>query len=406
MRSIASRCGRTASRSSVRPERRDARLVERGARSEEVERPAEDDDADVDALAALEPRHEPVDRIGEGATAAHGLARLPRRWSRRFEPLQEIFDVRAAVVAVEPLVGKGVRHVRRGPSRSARREPLVGRRIEPANGSSTCSRIAGNGRARAPGRARPRGGSRARRRGRSATAARATQQVRVLGGAVDVRHERVEPDDVGGELGGRRAADRRVKGSDPGRKSTPRFRPALATSSPGSRGRARRGRARGRARRARARGRGSPSARASSPATTSATSAFRPLPRAAELEDVEPVVVGLDERGQRAALAERRHVAGRGERPAAPTTPAPRVRRPSPRPWRQPSRERPRPRRARCSGSRAPQRRPQRGSSRAQPVARRAPARRARAKRRGGRWGARLAAHPARRRSHAGRRAP
>ena len=40
---------------------------------------------------------------------------------------------------------------------------------------------------------------------------------------------------------------------------------------------------------------------------------LRPLPGTAELEDVEAVVVGLDERGQRAALAERRHVAGRGD---------------------------------------------------------------------------------------------
>ena len=37
----------------------------------------------------------------------------------------------------------------------------------------------------------------------------------------------------------------------------------------------------------------------------------RPLPGAAELRHVEPVVVCLDEPGQRPALAQRRHVAGR-----------------------------------------------------------------------------------------------
>ena len=41
----------------------------------------------------------------------------------------------------------------------------------------------------------------------------------------------------------------------------------------------------------------------------------RPLAGAAELQDVEAVVVGLDEPGHRAALAQRRHVPGRGHQP-------------------------------------------------------------------------------------------
>jgi hypothetical protein len=55
---------------------------------------------------------------------------------------------------------------------------------------------------------------------------------------------------------------------------------------------------------------------------------LRPLPGAAELKDVEPVVVRLDERGQRAALPQGRHVARRRD-PAhvrersAPGRPAP-----------------------------------------------------------------------------------
>ena len=68
-------------------------------------------------------------------------------------------------------------------------------------------------------------------------------------------------------------------------------------------------------------GRGSRSARASSPATTSATSAFSALSRPAELEHVQPVVVGLDERRERAALAQRRHVARRLYRGAASREP-------------------------------------------------------------------------------------
>src|SRR5262249_60289889 len=40
---------------------------------------------------------------------------------------------------------------------------------------------------------------------------------------------------------------------------------------------------------------------------------LRALSGAVELQDVEAVVVGLDERGQRAALAQRRDVAGGGD---------------------------------------------------------------------------------------------
>ena len=51
-----------------------------------------------------------------------------------------------------------------------------------------------------------------------------------------------------------------------------------------------------------------PSARASSPDDDLGDERLRPLARAAELEHVEPVVVGLDEGGQRPALPQRRHV--------------------------------------------------------------------------------------------------
>src|SRR6185503_3860461 len=88
-------------------------------------------------------------------------------------------------------------------------------------------------------------------------------------------------------------------GSAEGRKSTPRFKPSLATS--------------------RSWISGSGSARPS--AGSSSTSArelagddlgeerLATLSRAAKLEDVEAVVVGLDERGQRPALPKRGDVA-------------------------------------------------------------------------------------------------
>ena len=69
MRSIASRCGRTASGVEVGRERGQPALVELRARGEVAERPAEDDHARVDPLAALDPRHDADDRVRERATA-------------------------------------------------------------------------------------------------------------------------------------------------------------------------------------------------------------------------------------------------------------------------------------------------------------------------------------------------
>ena len=70
-----------------------------------------------------------------------------------------------------------------------------------------------------------------------------------------------------------------------------------------------------RARRGRSPGTGRPSARPSSPRDQLGDQRLGPLAGAVELDDVQPVVVGLDEAGQRAALAERRDVAGRGHGP-------------------------------------------------------------------------------------------
>ena len=53
------------------------------------------------------------------------------------------------------------------------------------------------------------------------------EQVRVAGSAVDVRHERVEPDHIGGQVGIDGGVDGTAIGSAPGRKSIPRFAPGL-----------------------------------------------------------------------------------------------------------------------------------------------------------------------------------
>ena len=280
MRSIASRCGRTVAGSRSGASAASAALVEVRARGEVVERPAEDDHADVDPLAALDARHDADDRVGEGVTALTGTLGLHDEGARRLEPRREIVDVDPAVGAVEPrgrnrrgdLLEQLARHDRaraaRRPRRSSRRTAAARARRSPRTAAARARR----------GRRR-RGGSRARRRGRSATAGRASEQVRVLRRAVDVRHERVEPDDVGRELRrrvgpGRRAERQRARAGSRRRGSGPRSRAA----DPGSRRPARRGRSRGRARRRASSGTAKPSARASSPATTSATSALRPWP--------------------------------------------------------------------------------------------------------------------------------
>ena len=154
------------------------------------------------------------------------------------------------------------------------------------------------------------GGRRARRRGRSATF-RPCQTSRFVffgvrsGFVVSASNQTTSAAQSASAT--RSAAGLKV--IEPGRKSTPRFEPTLATSrswtsSSGSdsaicasRSTATRS------------GTSSPSARPISPASHSGDERARALAGAAELHDVQPVVVGLDEAGQRAALAERRHVA-------------------------------------------------------------------------------------------------
>ena len=103
-------------------------------------------------------------------------------------------------------------------------------------------------------------------------------------------------------------------GSAPGRKSTPRFEPALASirswiSGSGSARAERRVEVDEHQLRDR-----QPEPAGQLAGHDLRRQRLRPLPRAAELEHVQPVVVGLHERGQRPALAQGRHVAGGGHR--------------------------------------------------------------------------------------------
>ena len=139
------------------------------------------------------------------------------------------------------------------------------------------------------------------------------QQVGLLRGAVDVRHERVEPDDVGGELGSSRAGRRRRRAARRGGSRPRGSCPALAGMQ--------------------VLDLGSGSARPSA-GSTSTTHELRhretegprqladddlgdqrrgPWPAPRNFSDVEPVVVGLDEAGQRSALPQRGDVARRGD---------------------------------------------------------------------------------------------
>ena len=139
------------------------------------------------------------------------------------------------------------------------------------------------------------------------------QHVGVARGPVEVGHEGVEPDDARGELGIGRVGER-VEGE--GAREVVEAEVECRRwrgSGPGSRGRARCGPGRRRARRRRSREPAGRAARAISPATSSAISALRALAGAAELEDVQAVVVGLDHGRKRPALAQRRDVAGGGD---------------------------------------------------------------------------------------------
>ena len=108
-----------------------------------------------------------------------------------------------------------------------------------------------------------------------------------------------------------------LKGSAPGRKSTPRLSPSLARSRSWISGSGS-ARADRRVELDESELRHRQAERAGELADYDLRDErLRPLPGAAELEDVQPVVVGFDERRERPALPQRRHVPRRGDPPHA-----------------------------------------------------------------------------------------
>ena len=141
------------------------------------------------------------------------------------------------------------------------------------------------------------------------------QEVRVARAAVDVRQEPVEPDDRRGlRPGPARRPPSASKGSAPGRKSTPEVeagagRDEVLDLGVGL-GAAQLGVDVG----AHELGHREAQRPRELPAQQLGHERRGPLPGPAELQDVEPVVVGLDEPGQRAALAQRGDVARGADR--------------------------------------------------------------------------------------------
>ena len=174
---IASRCARTSSRSSSGANAREPRLVERDPRREVAPRAAEQHDADVHALAALDPRDDAHDRVLERAHAACratlGLLAAARSASRRagtstygrapVAPTSQSAGHGADDRARSP---RGVEHAAPGARRPRRSSP----RSAAARGRAIARERPRAHRASGPSRG---GGSTAPRRGRSATAARA-----------------------------------------------------------------------------------------------------------------------------------------------------------------------------------------------------------------------------------------
>ena len=166
----------------------------------------EQDDADVDALAALDPGTTRrivywKSRYGAGTLGLrHERARLGQALA------QERREVAAAArPGRRPATSSGTRRdrVRRSPARRARREPLVG--LGDRAGARQQHVVADHREGRA-GASRRSGASPCWRKNAapwSISQVRRVpdEQVGVAGRAVDVGDERVEPDDVGGELG-------------------------------------------------------------------------------------------------------------------------------------------------------------------------------------------------------------
>ena len=296
-------------RIALRRQRGEQALVELRAGAEEAARAAEEDDAGVDELAALDPRDDADGRVLEGRVVTP-RARASASCANSRGPSSRAARYSAYGAPSARLRGHQCRGSRAGPpARPAARRPP---RSTPAAGSSTWSRIAGK-----PPRARDSGSapwnaysdapwsishrflcqrSRFGLRGvRSTLVTSASNHTTSAASSLP-----------GGSVG--------VYGSAPGRKSTPRFRP-------GGRDdqvldlRVRLG---GGERRIELDehelGHRQTEAAGQLPRHDLGGQRLRPLPGAAELAHVQAVVVGLDDRGQRAPFPKGRDVAGGGDR--------------------------------------------------------------------------------------------
>jgi hypothetical protein len=246
---------------------------------------------------------------------------VPRRPPRRLEPPQQVLDVRAArgllrLLAAEPLARHRAHDRLDQGRRDERREPRVGLGDRPRVGEED---VLADERERAVGHRRQvvRSVLEVERRPvvDEPQPTVPPQQVRVARGPIDVRHQRVEPHDRGRE---RRVG--RVAGA--GHERQRRGQEVEADVAPAARGDQLLDLGVGLgAAELRVEldqhdlGHVEPERAPELAGDELGHERARALAGAAELQDVQAVVVGLDEPRHRPALAQRRHVAGRGHRP-------------------------------------------------------------------------------------------
>ena len=155
---------------------RRAALVERGARGEVLGGAAEDDHADVHPLAALDPRHDAVDRVRERATRPRARSASSTKSRGAVEPRAQVVDVQLRISPssqssgiAAATIARARRRVTSGASRASASRDRAGEGQQ---------HVLGDLRERRPlvpgARPRRRGGSTAPRRGRSARGGRAS----------------------------------------------------------------------------------------------------------------------------------------------------------------------------------------------------------------------------------------
>ena len=204
----------------------------------------------------------------------------------------------------------GRRRIRRGSA-----EALVGLRRSsrrPAAARARRAAAAASARARSATAARRRAGGRTRRRGRSARPGGARPAGWGCGGVRSMLVTSASNQTMSAASAGVERSAGSVKGSAPGRKSMPRFAPGLASISSWISGSGSAWPSAGESIDDEL-GHGQPERAAELARDDFGDERPRALPGAAELHHVQPVVVGLDEPGQRPALAQGRDVAGGGD---------------------------------------------------------------------------------------------